>query len=996
MVNKSNVFCTVFLFLFALPVFVNAQEIQSSSAESYEKGISVFDAGLYESVPTELSDFLNQHNNHDLSPSALFYLLRAKTQSDSVNARAYYGDYMYQYPQTIFTSNILFELGHEAERDSAYSQAGDYYQRAINLGLDDENEARTYYWLAESQAKEKQYAQARANFLTLADDHPRSKWAPKALFARGRLYLAENKYDSSSVAFKKLKNRYPNSKIARRIGTALGASYYQQGQYKLAIKALKDALPNLDGEPKTKAVYLIAESYNYLNKLDEASDYYLQYINRTKGTSKERSAHYGLGWVYHKQEIYHWARDEFEKAAKGSDKLARKALYYKAVNEKLGSRYRASMNSFRSFGKKYKKGVWVEKTYYEWAVTAYEVGRYVEAIEALLPLVRSDEPLDWKGKVFTLLGKSYFANKEYTRAMQAFEEAEKVTDVDPAIERQAKFQKAWLLYNNQAYKKSQTIFERINDNWPQTKLGEEALFWSADSYYNMEDYGPASSQFSSFIKRYPDHKLSGPANYSLGWSNFKLGRYQKAISPFQNFKNNYKPPEKALYPYDTDTQLRIADSYYAVSDYSKAISSYQEEVGSEPGGDYALFQIGNSYYRAQKSYDAVKTFRKFLRIYPQSKFSEQAQYNIAYIYLNTENYSQAVKEFHAVINKYPKTQWAARAQYNIGDAYYNAGDYQKAIAAYKEVMKKYPDSEYIIEAADGIQYAQVSAGKTDSSSAVLQDFLADNPQTSMADRLRYRQADNRMQTGNYQAAIKGFKQYLRITNKEELQPDAHFNLANAYEQTKQRDKAIEEYETIVADFPTSDKAASALVALGRIAHNQQRYQQSFNYYKKLKKKGRKYKKEALIGMGNAQLKMGNRQQAARQYQAVLKINSDSDAATVGLAKVQLQDGKYGEAQKQLSKVAESNTTEVGAEAQYLLGMALQKQRSYSAAVEAYSKVNVLYKAFDQWIAKSMLKQGICYIKMDKKGKARSTLESLTENYPDSPQAKEADKILGGQ
>ncbi|TYP91674.1 Tfp pilus assembly protein PilF [Fodinibius salinus] len=972
---------------------LQAQDIQSSSVEYYEKGLTLFENGLFEEAADAFDTFVNQQKDHNLRSSSGFYLARSKAYLDSVNTRTYYENYIRSYPRTQFTSQLLFELGNRMENNDQYGQAIEHYQRAIKLGLNDEAGARTYYRLAEASAKNGQNVQARNHFLELADKYPRSEWAPKALYARGRLYLSENKYDSSTVAFETLKKRYPNNEMTRRVGTALGESYYQQGRYEEAITAFKDALPNLEGDLKTKAVYLIAESYNYLNKLDQASSYYLQHINRTKGTDEEYTAHYGLGWVYHKQEIYHWASDEFGKAAEGSGKISRKALYYKAVNEKLGSRYRQSLESFRTFGDRFKKGFWVEKAYYEWAVTAYEVGRYSEAIEVLLPLVRSDESLEWKSKIFTLLGESYFANKEYTRALQAFDEAEKVTDVDDAIKRQARFQKAWVQYSNQAYEPAQSAFEKIYDNAPNTDLGKEALFWSADSYYNMKHYGPASSQYAAFIERYPDHKLAGPAHYSLGWSYFKMGNYQKAIQPFKTFRENYEPPEEALYPYDTDTQLRIGDSYYAVGNYSEAISNYQKAVGAEPGGDYAMFQIANSYYRAEKSYEAVKTFRKFLRIYPQSQFSQQSQYNIAYIYLNTENYSRAVEEFQTVINKYPNTSWAARAQYNIGDAYYNAGDYEKAISSYKEVMEKYPESEYIIEAVNGIQYAQLSGGKADSSSAVLEDFLADNPRSSMADRLRFRQADTRMQTGDYKGAIKEFQQYLRITNSEELQPDAHFNLANAYEKTGQVEKAVQEYQIIVSDFPNSERSSSALTSLGAIASRRGNYQQSFDYFKQLSQKGAKYQQEANIGMGNAQLQMENTDQAGGYYQTALDTNPNYDPAKVGLAKVEIQENNYSEARNLLSTVAESNTTEVGAEAQYLLGMIAQQQQSYEKAVKAYADVNVLYKAFDGWVSKAMLNQAKCYIRLNKQGEARSTLNTLVDNYPDTPQAGEARKLL---
>lgn len=972
---------------------LQAQQIQESSSSHYSEGVDLFNRGLFEEAAFELDQFLSQNTNDELAVRGNYYLARSKAKADSANQRVYFEDFINEYPRSNYTSQLLFELGQQSEKKNQYKEAQGFYERALKLGLSNKQSAQAYYWMGEAAAADSNYVKARSDFMTLSDKYPRSEWAPKALYARGRLYLSESKYDSSTVAFEVLKERYPNNEMTRRVGTALGESYYQQGKYQKAIEAFKNAMTHLEGDLKSKAVYLIAESYNYLGNFDEASKYYLQYINRNEGTDKVRAAHYGLGWVYHKQEIYHWASEEFQKAAKGTDEIARKALYYKAVNEKLGSRYAEALETFRSFGDRFKEGLWVEEAYYEWAISAYEVGRYTEAIEVLLPLVRNESTLDWKGKVYTLLGEAYFANQEYTRALQAFDAAEKVTDVDPATKRQARFQKAWVQYSNQAYSQAQPIFESLYNEASDTELGSEALFWSADARYQMGQFGAASSQFAQFIQQYPDHELVGPANYSLGWSYFKNGEYEKAIEPLVTFQEEYEAPEVALYPYDTDTQLRIGDSYYAIGDYDNAINFYQQAIGAEPGGDYAMFQIANSHYRAENTYQAVTTFRKFLRIYPYSRLREQGQYNIAYIYLNSGNYTQAVEEFKTVINKYPNTSWAARSQYNIGDTYYNAGEYEQAISAYKEVMQKYPQSEYIIEAVNGIQYAQLSSGKTDSSSAVLEDFLADHPQTSMADRLRFRQADNRMQSGDYQGAIGDFQQYIRITNNQELLPDAHYNLANAYEQTDQTAKAMEAYQTVVSDFPNSERAAPSLASLGRIAYSRVNYQESFDYFSQLAEQGSKYRQEAYIGMGNAQLAMNNMAEAEKQYQAALGSDPEYAPAKVGLAKVAIEQENYQKANDLLTLVAEANTTEIGAEAQYLLGVVSQQQGNYEAAVKAFSNVNILYEAYDEWVAKALLKKAESYIQMGQQGEARSELNTLIEDYPGTPQAKEAQRIL---
>jgi len=983
---------TIFFSFFLLNP-IQAQEIQSPETQHYARGLDLYEQGFFEESTERFRVFSATHPDHKLRISSDYYLARSLAAADSTHIESYYKEFVIQYPGSEFSEILLKDIGHRFTQNGNYEKAILYYQQAIDSWMPNRSAAETKYWIAEAAAENEDYSDARRYFMELANEYPDSEWAPKALYARGRLYLTEGQYDNASTAFEVLKERYPNKEITRRVGTALGESYYMQGRYEEAIEALQNALPYLEGDSQVKAVFLIAESQNYLGQYDEASKSYLRYINMTKGTDKERIAHYGLGWVYHNQEIYHWSAESFGRAAVGDDEVARKALYYKAVNEKLSSQYRESIETFREFGDRYKSGLWVETAYYEWAVSAFQASRYDEAIEVLLNLVRGDLKMEEPGKIYTLLGEAFFANAEYTRAIQAFEEAEKAGDLDPALKRQARFQKAWILYRNQAYEQAQPIFESVYAEASNSEVGQEALFWSADSYYKLRQYSRAAQRFETFTENFTESEMMGAALYSLGWSYFQMGQYQNAVGPLENFLQNYDAPDIQLFPYDTDTQLRIGDAHYALGQYREAIQSYNKAIGAEPGGDYAMFQIANSYYRAGRTFDAVSNFRKTLRIYPFSRLREQAQYNIAYIYLNTNNYSQAIEEFQTVIDKYPGTNWAARSQYNIGDAYYNAGEYNRAISAYTKVLNDYPKSEYIIEAINGIQYAQLSAGQSDSSSVILEEFLSDNPTSSTADQLRYRQALNVFQSGDYENAVKEFRQYLRVTNSDDLMPEAYSNLAESYKQLDQIDNAIDSYQQIIDQFPEDDLAASALISLGTLYFEQGEYQQSYNSYNQLLETGSRYRQEAYVGMGNASLAMNNVGQAEEEFQAALEINANSNSAKVGLGKVAIEEENYEQARAHFAPIAESSSTEIGAEAQFYVGRIYQLQEQYSTAIEEYGKVSVLFEAFDTWVSEAMYRSAECQIRIGNRGEAMSTLNAIITRYPGTEAEQKAQRLL---
>ena len=993
--NPSKYFFTLKKISYLAVLFLSlttigfAQQNRFGDLDSYYKSLIWHELGFFNWSYSEGNQYLLTEFYEPERQSADINQLDAELVFDSLAADLFSDIYIQTWPKSDQAVTIKLGLANEAFKSKNYKKAIRDYTEVLSLDSEKRFSDKAYYWMAESARLDKNAELSRQYYLKLADTFPKSILAPSALYARGAMLLSEKEYDKATVAFELLKSRYPNDKITRRIGTALGEAYYQQRRFEECIAALKNELPLLQGEEESKAVFLVAESYNYLNDYDNASAFYLRYANTNKGKNEERFAQYGLGWVYHKQEIYHWSAESFEKAIKGDDDLSRKALYYKAINEKLAGLYPKSMQTFEKFGSQFKEGFWIEETYYEWAISSFEFGLYTETIDIILQLVRGETPLKQRGKLFSLLGEAYFANGEYTRAMQAFEEAEKTTDVDPTIKIQASFQKAWLIYRNQAYKQSQPLFEEIYRRYPDSKVAAEALFWSADSYYSFEDYGPAGAQFDEFIKRYPENSLVGAARYSLGWSHFKMGEFEKSVQPFEDFLANYQPPPIALFPYDIDTHLRLGDAFYALREYDKAIENYEKAIGADPGGDYAIFQIANCYYRSDRTYEAVTNFRKMVRIYPYSKLREQSQYNIGYVYFLMGNYDQAITEFKTVIAKYKNTNWAARAQYNIGDAFYNAGKYAEAQAAYKKVLDGHPKSDYILEAVNGIQYAQLASGGNDTSSELFEEFIYSNPSTKVADRLRYRQAETLMQSGDYEAAIKSFIEYIRISNNKKLIPEARYNLAEVYRLNDQEDKAIEELDKFLADYPDIERTPVVLSLLGRIFLEKSDFDRALEYFTELDTRFISYKGEALIGLGTTYIGKAELVKAREKFEMGIRLFPNNDAMKLGVAKVNYEEERDDFALPQLEALAKSNTGAEGAEAQFLIGRIFQDKQQFNEALAAFSKVKILYEAYEMWVSYSLLESANCYKRLGNPVEAQKTIAILLDKYPDTLAAKEA-------
>lgn len=962
----------------------------------YHRGLRLYDEGLFQESVRYLQQFLKTTPNSTLSESAWYYLAKAQTASDSINVVRYYEQFIDRYPESEWAADFMIELGHRYRESGDQLLAIDYFERAFEIDMPASKAAPLLFWTAEMYIAINDYDTARAKYLLLSNLYRSHELSPDALYARGRLYLSEQKFAETTEAFELLRERHPLSPVTRRIGTALGESYFQQGRYREAITSLRNVLPTLDDkEQESKAVLLIAESYNFLNELDDASTWYLRFVNQNEGNPNERLAHYGLGWVYHKQQIYHWAAQSFGRAIIGEDDMTRKALYYKAVNEKLSGRYDLALRSFQEFGRRYTEGFWVEEAYYEWAIVNYEIGDNVSALDVLLDLIRSGTRLKNPGQVYTLLGEAYFANNEFGRAIDAFEVAEQISDLDPAVKLQARFQRGWVLFQNHAFEVAQPIFEQVYNENPNGRLASEALFWNADSYYNMERYEQAARLFTQFLNRFPNHEMAGAAQYSLGWSYFRLGQYDRAVEPLRLFLEEYKAPPIALFPYDVDTKLRLGDSYYALRQYREAIRYYEQAISSDPGGDYALFQVANSYYRSDQTFEAVQAFRRLLRTFPESRLREQSLYNIGYIYFLAGNFSQAITEFQNVIRQYRGSNWAARAQYNIGDAHYNAGEYQQAIEAYQTVMREYPRSPLIIEAVNGIQYAMIAAGEADRSSDVLEDFLRENPQAGTADRLRFRQAEFLLRTADYAGAVEAFRDYIRVTNSTQMLPEAWYNLADAYRQLNNINGAVQAYETLMNDFPRSARAESALLNLGSIAFDRGEYNKSLEYYTQLRNRTTRLRNEANIGLGDSYLALNRLDEALQAYNRALQANPAFEPGKLGLAKVKLRQGQYAEALQEFSELVDQNTLDIGAEAQYWVGYIHQQQGRNDAALQAYTQVRVLYEPYEYWVSMSYIRTAEVLRARGEVNESRATYQLVLDRFPGTEAATVARRVLQG-
>lgn len=175
---------------------------------------------------------------------------------------------------------------------------------------------------------------------------------------------------------------------------------------------------------------------------------------------------------------------------------------------------------------------------------------------------------------------------------------------------------------------------------------------------------------------------------------------------------------QSLYSDNTKTDTKVTEEQQATSgeenvavttDEEKVVATTDSEpkpepetetennvVATEEGKPVDPLKAEAVYQKAfkllQKSqYDqAFVAFKDFLKVYPNSPFSDNAQYWLGEANYVTQKYELAINEYQALCNTYPDSKKVSYALLKIGYSYAELGNDAEAKKILKEVKLQYP------------------------------------------------------------------------------------------------------------------------------------------------------------------------------------------------------------------------------------------------------------------------------------------------------------------
>jgi len=122
----------------------------------------------------------------------------------------------------------------------------------------------------------------------------------------------------------------------------------------------------------------------------------------------------------------------------------------------------------------------------------------------------------------------------------------------------------------------------------------------------------------------------------------------------------------------------------------ETMAEASEEEAVDPLKAEAVYQKAFKLLKESQYSQALIAFKDFLKDYPDSTFSDNAQYWLGEANYVTQNYELAINEYQALLITFPESKKVSHALLKIGYSYDELGNAADAKKTLKEVKVQYP------------------------------------------------------------------------------------------------------------------------------------------------------------------------------------------------------------------------------------------------------------------------------------------------------------------
>ncbi len=976
--TKSAIVYTVLIsLLLHLPVKAQESRYYTHDLKDFDKAVALYRDKAYVSA-LDLFDRLAGHfdDTSERKADCMYYAAQCAIHLGLNGADDRMNDFVRQFPTSAKRNNAFAEVADYYFDTGKYSYALKWLKRIRAQNLPRDRYEDYLFKMGYSLFASKDYTGAKKYFVKLLDS---PEYGSRAKYYYGYIAYSQDDYDNAD---KYLGEVSGDRQFGKEVSYYRADMYFKLGRFQ---DALNEALSLLNTARRTELSQInkiIGESYFNLEQYDKAIPYLKNYKGmRGKWTNTD---YYRLGYCYYRRNDYETAVSYFNKIIDGDNAVAQNAYYHLGECYLHLDKKSEALNAFRNASQMdFDPGI-RKDAFYNYAKLSYDIGNpYSSVPEVLQEYVRKYPSSGERKEIESLIISAYYLTKDYAGALQYLDKMP-ASSRDNTLYQKVAYYRALQLFDEKKYEEAAGIFDKALLHTPDEVLKAKSLYWKSECSYRSKQYDQAYRGFKE-VRRID--AASGTreylmAPYQAAYSLFKQKKYAGSIPEFEQFLNDY-PPDGKYFP---DALLRLGDVYFVTKNYGKAIARYEKaaEVHAR-NEDYAVFQTAICYGFTGQQAKKKQLLNKVINRYPGSLYRDDALYLLGTDYFDSGDTGNALNTFQRLLKEHPKSNLHARTMLKIALVYYNTGRNDQAIDTYHQIVNTYPNTSVARQAVKNARQIYIETGRVDEYAAWAKelDFVEIN--NAELDQDMYESADKLYNTNQFNKAVTAYQKYLKAFPKGMYALDARYYMAQCYEHTGKKTKALEQYE-IIASSPANRYTEDALARLSEHYLDTEDWEKAGKALENLEKAAT-HEQNVLFARSNL-MKVyyfkENYSKAVTYAGMVLEEAHDEKMladAKIIIARAAMKTGDEDKARTFYAQVEQNATGERKAEALYYKAYFQHKDGKYTGSNQTVQHLAKEYAAYKYWGAKALVVMAKNFHALDDAYQATYILDSVIKNFP---------------
>lgn len=343
-----------------------------------------------------------------------------------------------------------------------------------------------------------------------------------------------------------------------------------------------------------------------------------------------------------------------------------------------------------------------------------------------------------------------------------------------------------------------------------------------------------------------------------GKAYLKLRKYDEAIKIYSDLIKTSKTPDYAYF--------MTAEVYYNAKKYDESKRYYQYVLDKFTNSEYrmvSLYWIVNIDYILENSNLVLKNGEHFIKLYPESSFTEELLLTTAEVYASKKMYTNALTQYEKAYALTKKDD----IKNNI------AIDTLSLLLNLKRYISMNTWVERVTDAKEKMLWQAITAEKTGSTDEAVKLYEQLTSDEEVGDRANYFLGNLYFEKGNYEKSRSYLEGVLNFSESE-YKDDAVVQIGLSFEAEKNYQRAVSSFIRIKLIYEGSPLQEFAEIKIAENYKNLGEFEKAAQAYIEFieNNKGSEYYSRALTGLLDLKVKTRDTESVSKYYKELKSID----------------------------------------------------------------------------------------------------------------------------